>query len=51
MEEWEDKIGIVEEIVFARLLLKGDEQNSINIKAMQRTHFQSMLNAKQKKEM
>ena len=34
MEEWEDKIGIFEEIVFARLLLKGAEQNSINIKAI-----------------
>jgi len=51
MEEWEDKIGIFEEIVFARLLLKGAEQNSINIKAISEDPFSIYVECKQKKEM
>ena len=46
MEEWEDKIGILEEIVFARLLLKGAEQNSINIKAISEDPFSIYVECK-----
>jgi len=48
MEEWEDKIGIIEEIVFAHLLLKGAEQNSINIKAISEDPFSIYVECKAK---
>ena len=48
MEEWEDKIDIIEEIVFARLLLKGAEQNSINIKAISEDPLSIYVECKEK---
>jgi len=49
MDEWEDKISIIEEIVFAQLLLKGAERNGINVKGIAEDPLSIYIESKRKK--
>lgn len=49
MDEWEDKISIIGEIVFSQLLLKGAEENGINVKGIAKDPFSIYIESERKK--